>query len=1070
MQTNKIATEITRLSLSRKVTVFVFFLTILAVGLIAVGRLPLEKYPRGQEGHYMRIRTGWDSGVAQEAMEKIGLPMEEELSTVRGISSMDTRAHQSSAEVSLRFKRGTDMDVAYREVRDRMERASLRFPEGVDDYRIYKYGGTSTTACRMSIRYNDATNLYNDVEKHLIRPIQRIDGVADVSFRIRRKEIQIEVDKERADAYGLSISNLSRRLRGDNFTLSSGTVIDGGKKYLLKSTSTFHSMNDLANIPLNDTVTLRDVATIKYEVDNEHHDIERWNQMQSAQISVYKESEANTVEVCSAIAAAVEEILNEPALAPYEISIYSNYGKVIKSHLYNLFKNGLMGACLAAVVLYFFLRQFRLTVIIALAIPLCLFIAMTAMFFAGDTLNMTSILGLVICVGLLVDNSVVVAENIHRHYQSGLSRWDACLRGVGEIGLAVTTATLTTIIVFLPSVLVGGEMRFMLYQLALPVVSALLASLGMAIIFIPLSVYMTVDSEKNGNGETERRRRDRIKGVLAFIYNWTFEKLNRGYNKALEYYLRRRLDLAFILIILLSGTYFYGFQKVEFAGYHQDDPDEFRMRLRFPDHFTIEDKNAYFKTLENIVETNKVEFGIRSYRVEFDKRSYGELDVNHTAAGPPNIPREEIPDRLYNLIPEIPGVRVYYSGMDTGMEKRNDHKSRHHLRLVGDDSRQLEEVGEMLRPVFENLPGVLSLEDKDSDDAPNELALLIDRDMASSIGVSPNDVAGAVSSALRGRSLADFKGNGRQIPVKMRFSEEDRAELDDVNNYQVRIEDGRYASVGALTRPAMLKSQTYISRKNKKLSYYITMKLKAGEEREARSAIYEAQKNIDLPEGVSFNNPPVTYNDDEVSASLIAMGLSVIFIYMLIAFLFESVLMPLSIVLTIPLAAIGAIWAHFVTGVSIDDMGMVGCILLIGVVVNNGIVLIDYANRLRAGGMARNEALLLATRHRFRPIVMTAMTTIFGMIPLTFASHLQSIGAFIEGIIGVNLLAFASTAEMGRSFESFGFMIIGGMASATLFTLLAVPVFYTLIDDAQKALQNTLATVLGRSPKTSVAE
>ena len=200
------------------------------------------------------------------------------------------------------------------------------------------------------------------------------------------------------------------------------------------------------------------------------------------------------------------------------------------------------------------------------------------------------------------------------------------------------------------------------------------------------------------------------------------------------------------------------------------------------------------------------------------------------------------------------------------------------------------------------------------------------------------------------------------------------------------------------------------------------------------------------------------------------MGLSIVFIYMLIAFLFESVLMPLSIVLTIPLAAIGAIWAHFITGVSIDDMGMVGCILLIGVVVNNGIVLIDYVNRLRAEGMARNEALLLATRHRFRPIVMTAMTTIFGMVPLTFATYLKSIGSFIEGIVGVNLLAFISASYMGRSFESFGFMIIGGMASATLFTLLAVPVFYSLIDDAQKALQNTLATVLGRSPKPSAAE
>ena len=224
------------------------------------------------------------------------------------------------------------------------------------------------------------------------------------------------------------------------------------------------------------------------------------------------------------------------------------------------------------------------------------------------------------------------------------------------------------------------------------------------------------------------------------------------------------------------------------------------------------------------------------------------------------------------------------------------------------------------------------------------------------------------------------------------------------------------------------------------------MKLKSGEEKQARRAIENARRNIDLPEGVSFSEIKVTFNDDEMSASLIAMGLSIVFIYMLIAFLFESILMPLSIVLTIPLAAIGSIWVHYLTGTEIDDMGIVGGILLIGVVVNNGIVLIDYVNRLRLRGMERTEALLLATRHRFRPIVMTALTTIFGMIPLTF-----------------------SDAEMGRSFESFGFMIIGGMTSSTLFTLLAVPVFYTLIDDARKALQNTLASVLDRSPKPSLA-
>ncbi|MDP6892104.1 MAG: efflux RND transporter permease subunit [Verrucomicrobiota bacterium] len=1050
MQTSEIATEITRVSLNRKVTVFVLFLTILAIGFIAVNRLPLEKYPADREGHYMRIRTGWSSGVPEEAMEKIGLPMEEELSTVRGIESIDTRASQSSSEVSLRFKRDTDMDVAYREVRDRMERASLRFPDGVDDYRIYKYGGTSSSVCRMSVRYTDDTDLYNNVEKHIVRPLQRIDGVADVSVRIYRKEIIIELDKDRAEAYGLSISRLSQRLRGDNFTLSSGTVIDGGKKYLLKSSSTFHSMQDLGNIPLSDSVYLRDVATIKYEVDDTYQRTERWNKMRSARVEVFKESEANTVEVGNKVAAAIDGISKNPKLAQYELYLYQNYGEIIKRQLNSLTNNGLYGAIMAGFVLFFFLRQFRLTLIIALGIPLALFISMTVMYFAGDTLNMTSILGLVICVGLLVDNSVVVAENIHRHLQSGLSRKDACIKGVGEIGLAITTATLTTIIVFLPSLLVGGEMRFMLYQLALPVVSALLASLGIAIIFIPLCVYLTVGSDRKDEPFTSRALRgpfavlSLIKKSLLWLYTWTFEQFNIFYNRALKYYLNRRLDLAFILIVLLSATYFYGFKKIEVVGYRDDDRDEFHMRVRFPEHFTIAQKNAYFQQVENIVETNKLQFGISSYRVEFDKHTRAEFEANYSdEGGTEDIPKDEVPDRLYKMFPEIPGVRVYYSGMDTGGEKRNDQKSRHHIKLVGDDARQLEEVGEMLKPAFAELPGVLSVEDKDSDEGPNEMALMVDRDRASSIGISPEAVAGVVSSALRGRSLADFSGNGRQIPVRMRFSEEDRAELDDINNYRVMSDDGRYSSIGALTKPAMLNSETHIQRSDKKISYYISMKLESGEESEARRAIYEAQRNIDLPEGVSFSEMKVTFDDDEISTSLIAMGLSIIFIYMLIAFLFESILMPLSIILTIPLAAIGSIWLHFSNGTEIDDMGIVGGILLMGVVVNNGIVLVDYANRLRAGGMARNEALLLANRHRFRPIVMTAFTTIFGMIPLTLAS----------------------SEAMGRSFESFGFMIIGGMTTATFFTLLAVPVFYTLIDDAQKAIQNILASVLDSSQK-----
>ena len=1050
METHELTTRITRQSLSRRVTVFVLFLSILAVGLIATSRLPVEMYPKGQEGHSMEIRTGWSSGVAQESMEKLGLPMEEELSTVRGIDSMDTTCSQTSARVNLRFKRGTDMDVAYREVRDRMERASLRFPEGTNPYRISKRGGgTSTTVGRMVIGYDADADHYAVIERHIIKPLQRIDGVADVDIGIRQKEIQIEVDKDRAEAYGLSIHRLSRRLRGDNFTMSSGSVRDGGKKYLLKSSSTFHTMDELRNIPINDTVQLKDIATLKYEVEDPHHHTERWNGKASATVSIRKESEANTVDVSEMVAATVQKMNNNPALSNYQIKLYRNYGDIIKGRLKTLRNNGMLGAIFAALVLFFFLRQFRMTAIIALAIPLCLLISMMMMFFAGESLNTTTILGLVICVGLLVDNSVVVAENIYRHHQNGMSRSDACIRGVGEISLAVITATLTTIIVFLPSLLIDGEMRFMLYRLALPVVSALLASLGTAIIFIPICVYITLPSRPK---QQDIRPDHYIKTLLFNVYQMTFTRFNLWYNRTLGYFLRRRLDLAFILIVLLSTTYFYAFKEVDFSGRRDEQIEEFHMSFRFPDQFTLEERDSYFEAVENIVETNKVEYGISSYSIRYSKHS-GSFEGNFAETRNSQTPREEVAEQLYNIFPEIPGLRVYYSGQDRG-EVRNDKKSEQFVRLVGDDPQLLESVAENLKPTFEALPGVISLMDRDSDEAPNEMALIVDRDLASSIGINPDSIAGVVSSAIRGSSLPKFNGKGRQIPVRMRFSEEDRAELDDLNNFLVRADDGRYSSIGSITTPAMLKSETYIRRHDKKVSTYIGMKLKSGEEKEARRAIYNAQKNIDLPEGVSFREIKLTFDDDEVDTSLIALGLSIVFIYMLIAFLFESMLMPLSIVLTIPLAAIGAVWIHYgipgfrsYTGTTMDQMGIVGAILLLGIVVNNGIVLIDYVNRLRKTGMERTEALLLATKHRFRPIIMTALTTIFGMIPLTLASE----------------------SEMGMSFKSFGFMLIGGMTSATLFTLLAVPVFYTLIDDAQKALRNILATVFDGSPKATPA-
>jgi HAE1 family hydrophobic/amphiphilic exporter-1 len=327
------------------------------------------------------------------------------------------------------------------------------------------------------------------------------------------------------------------------------------------------------------------------------------------------------------------------------------------------------------------------------------------------------------------------------------------------------------------------------------------------------------------------------------------------------------------------------------------------------------------------------------------------------------------------------------------------------------------------------------------------MAVLVDREKASSIGVDPWTLVGTIGTALRGDNLPRLESKGRQIPVRLLFQEKDRSELADLDNIQIPTEDGRMSTVGALTRIVFLKNEDdAIIRKDKKVSQWFGMKLKPGPETwKTKQAIEEAKRSINLPEGVSFEEPDKSFKDEDRQKGFIMIVLAIAFVYMLMAFFFESTLIPLSIIMTIPLASIGAVLVLKLTDTYIDQMVYTAALLLVGIVVNNGIVLVDYANQLRQSGLERTEALLTAARHRFRPIIMTALTTVCGMIPLTFGSS--------EGI--------------GINFQSFGLVLIGGMTSATLFTLLAVPVFYTLIEDGQKALSNILASTFDRSTEAA---
>jgi len=1028
---------LTRLSLQRRVTVFVILLSILVVGTIAALGIPLEMFPRGFEESYLGVNVPWSDAPTREVLEKVTYPLEEELSTVKGLEGMWSYSRTGQSRVGLNFKQGTDMDVAYREVRDRVERARQQFPSDVDRVFVSKEDVSGIPVAAIGVAMDeDQANREEILEREIISPLERIDGVASVQAEgFQEREIIIELDREATNSAGLNIYDLAQQLGDDNFAMASGNVRDSGKKFLLRSLATYDSLEALRNRPVTSSIRLGDIAEIRYEEPDRRFEV-RVNGGPATALMIMKEGEANTVEVSRRIDATIAEISAKPELANFELEALFSQGRIVEEQIANLGDSGRIGAILAALVLYIFLRRFRLTAIITLSIPLSLLIALAAMFFMGETLNILTILALIVCVGLLVDNSVVVAENIHRLHREGLSRRDACVRGAGEIALAVIMATLTTVVVFLPVALVEGEGQFFLMRLALPITTALIASLFIALAFVPLAVFMTLERqrEKREPGPLKKLS-NRIHHVLRVFYDQVFERLNHLYGKLLAFFLNNRVDLIIAIIAFFALTAAITFDNLEVKVQQEEDRSQFRLRVDFDREYNYDDIKAYFLDVEKRLAEMKDDLDLQYYLI-VSYRGGGRIDGYFRDDRTNDLSVPEATEMVKEAIPEKPGVKLF-----TGDDDRNQDEEKREtyvVRLVGEDYELLDRIAEDLEPTLERFEGVIGLR-RSGESAPSEMGLVVDRDRAQNAGVNPQWIAGVVGYALRGSALPRFNDDGKQIGVRIRFREEDRESLADLADFQVPTQDGESLPISALTSAEMLESARGVFRRDKKVSRYIVLDLADDETEETRDALATYVNSLDLPEGVRIGRPLVRV-DEDLGNMILAVYFSIIFIYLLMGFLFESFSLPLSILVTIPLAIVGVAWAHFIADKYLDILGVVGLVLLIGVVVNNGIVLVDYVNRLRQTGTERTEALLIAADRRFRPIVMTALTTIIGMVPLTVSKPL----------------------ELGLSYKSFGLTLIGGMTTATILTLLVIPVFYSLVDDARHLMAEAFRRAVTR--------
>ncbi len=1026
-------------AIHRPVTVLMSLTALLVVGYIAFTQIAVELMPEGFSPPFLGVYIPYPNANPREVEEQIAKPVEEQVRTISGVDRVNTNSHSSGCFTRISFVQDTDMDVAYTMLRDRMDRVKSEIPDDVDRIYVWKRGEDDSPILWIAlIQTGEYEDPYYIIEQHVQKPLERVDGVAKVEvWGADEKEIMIMINQDKVRAYKINLYEIIGKLRQDNFAISSGHVKEGGQKIFVRSVGKFRSLEDIKNLPIRGAnLKLGDIADVKYDVPER-----RWRQnidgKKAVSIGIFKESMANTVALTDEVVKVLETTINkDPVMSGFKEEILFNQGSFIKESIKNLQDAAMWGGLFAFAVLYFFLRRFRMTLIVNLAIPLSLLITLTTMYFMGWTLNLITMMGLMVSVGMVVDNSIVVLENIYSKRTKGQDNKNSALWGSSEVALAVTMATLTTVVVFLPLILMNDNVGFRFYMLriGLPVMISLVASLFVAMIFIPLAATRVVSKRK-------------VQEPLAIL------KTNALYQKTLRWTLNHKMETSVILILLIASM-FYASAQTPSTDRMQGNINDVRLFFDLPDNLAIEDVERIFKIVEDTVRVKEDLYNIRAINSRFSQ-NWGRMSIFLYPPEPmqwyeafynnvtkslglresDTMEHSEVVEDLKKRLPEFPGVDIRTNWFREGGDDASLAIS-----LFGDDTEKLAELSKEVVRRLRSVEEIVSIE-TDLEEGSDEIRLHIKRDQAKKYGISPQMISGTVQYALRGIPLPKYQTEEKEIDVRVQLQEDDRRNLYQLKNLTFFSENGREIPLDAVADFTINKGYGNIHRENGKT----TLSVKANVSKETMELVYakvdKVMKGFEMPYGYSWTKGHRFRDMQESDESqMFAIILAITFVFLLMGFLFESFVLPLSVIISIPFSFFGAFWLMYLTNTPIDMMSRIGFIILIGIVVNNAIVLIDLVNRLRKEGYSRYDAIMEAGRQRFRPILMTAFTTIGGLIPMA-VGNAQMIGI--------------PYAPMGRT-------IIGGLMTSTILSLIAVPWAYVLFDDLRNYFMKITAMFLRR--------
>lgn len=1017
--------KIASFCINHKVTTILAFVIIAVFGVVFYSNLKLALMPDMEFPAAYVLCTY--SGAGPEDMEElVTRPLESCVSTLAGVEEISSTSSENVSMVMITYEDGTDVDSAAIKLREKFDAVTL--PEGCSDPIIYNFNiNDMMPVAIIALSGEDLSQLQILAEDTVGPALERLDGVAsaDIMGGIDQ-QITVEVNTTALAGYGLSLSDISNYLAAANVLYPGGDVQNGTNVLTVTTDGKFQSVDDVANtilfLPRGGTIRLSEIANVYLESSLEDS-AAKVGQESCVILSVNKRSGANEVEISQRILSTLEELKQDnPSLSyivPYEASEY------ILQVANNAIQNIVMGVVLSALVVLLFLRRGGATVTISLSMPFCVLTVFLLMNVFGTTLNMMSLGGIAMCIGMVVDNSIVVLENIYRYAGDGHSRYDSCVLGTSEVITSITASSLTTIAVFLPIGLSGGMAGMMFLDFSLTVVFLILSSLFIALTLVPLMCYFLLDENAVRLQKLQNARRD-SRGTRLMA------KLSAKYKALLAYFLRRRL-VACLISVGLVVLFLASCLNTNMVLLPEMDQGMVSISVEMPTGTELEDTMEYGDRVMAVVQEECPELD-NMYMTIGSAMSMGgggtdsaSITVNLVGRGERDRSSKQVAQDLQKAMADIAGCEITVS--DTSMMGSLTGGNDIQVNISGADYDILTQIANDLTQQIAALPDASQVKNSLENSIP-AVSVTVNHTAAAQYGLTAATIGSAVRSELTGASATTVTMDGNDLEVVVRGSGASSKSLDALRSMPISAPTGGTVPLSSVAEVAVELSPQTITRANQSRQIEITGDTLSGDTASMNEAIQGVLDSYDLPDGYQAEiNSAYTDMMENFQTLMLAMLVATCLVYFILAAQFESFIMPVMVMLILPIALSGALFGLPLTGMDLSMVVLLALIMLVGTVVNASIVLVDYINIRRERGQEKDEAIMEACPLRVRPIMMTTLTTVLALIPMALG-----------------------TGEGNEILQPMGVVMISGMMISTIVTLFFTPVYYSLLDSLSERI------------------